>query len=172
MDISALPDLTPYVTDIILILVSGSACLYCATLSRRLKKLNNLKTGVGASIVSLTQAIEDTHKAAQEAQQSTLQTVETLRHLLEKSERAAPKIEALITELERTSETTKAERRKLERDVDKRLMPAIEKAQKTASGLLKIVSDIDKYRTAFAAKTKSEDCETAENVSFLKGASS
>jgi len=72
MDLSSLPDLTPYVTDIILIFISGSACLYCAALSRRLKKLNNLKTGVGASIVSLTHAIEDTHKANQKAKRQKL----------------------------------------------------------------------------------------------------
>lgn len=146
MDLPSFTDITPYIADIVLIFISGLACLYCAILSRRLKKLNNLKTGVGASILSLTQAIEDTHKAAQEAQTSTLQTVETLRHLLVKSESAAPKIEALISELEHASDKAKLHHRKLDSLVDTALSPAIDKAQTTASGLLKIISDINRFK--------------------------
>jgi len=146
MDIPSFTEIRPYIADIVLIFISGMACLYCAMLSRRLKKLNNLKTGVGASILSLTQAIEDTHKAAQEAQTSTLQTVETLRHLLVKSESAAPKIEALILELEGASETAEAHRRQLNTIVEASLSPAIDKAQTTASGLLKIVSDVNRFK--------------------------
>ncbi|MEP6342115.1 MAG: hypothetical protein ABJ275_02285 [Maricaulaceae bacterium] len=111
-----------------------------------MKKLNNLKTGVGASILSLTKAIEDTHKAAREAQTSTVQTVETLRHLLEKSESAAPKIEALILELEQASVQANTRRQELDGVVKTKLSPAINKAQLTASELLKIVSNIDQYK--------------------------
>jgi len=171
MDLSSLPDLTPYVTDIILIFISGSACLYCAALSRRLKKLNNLKTGVGASIVSLTHAIEDTHKAAQEAQQSTLQTVETLRHLLKQSESEAPKIEALLTDLGRAAEASKATQHLLQNCVDAEINPAIKKAQKTASGLLKVVSDVDNYRTIFSIKDQTAKNQTVINQTARQGAS-
>jgi len=68
-----------WVLDIILILISASACFYCALLSRRLKALNALDDGVGASIVSLTDAIGKTHEAAREAQNTTHETVRTLR---------------------------------------------------------------------------------------------
>lgn len=146
MNMLSFANITPYIPDMVLIFISGMACLYCAILSRRLKKLNNLKTGVGASILSLTRAIEDTHKAARETQTSTLQTVETLRHLLEKSESAAPKIEALILELEHASSHANTRRHELDGIVNTKLSPAINKAQLTASELLKIVSNIDQYK--------------------------
>jgi len=131
----------------VLIMISGLACLYCAILSRRLKNLGNLKTGVGASIISLTQAIEDTHKAAQEAQTSTLQTVQTLRHLLDKAESAAPRVEAIIAELEQSCDRARAQRLQIDTVLDNSLTPAITKAQGTAAKLLKVVSDINRYKT-------------------------
>lgn len=144
--ISNITDIAPYALDIGLILISAMAILYCAILSRRLQTSNDLKTGVGTSIVTLSQAIESTHQAAQEAQTSTLQTVETLRHLLAKSESAVPKIGALISALEQASENAKVHHHQLENVVDTALAPAIDKAQTTASGLLKIVSDINRYK--------------------------
>lgn len=146
MKIPNMTNLIPHIPDMILILISGMAIFYCAMLSRRLKNLNNLKTGVGASIISLTQAIEDTHKAAKDAQTSTLQTVETLRHLLEKSERAGPKVEALIAELEQTGDRAKALRGQINGLIEKDLLEAVEEAQSTASGLLKAASDLNNYR--------------------------
>jgi chromosome segregation ATPase len=161
MNIPNLTDLTPYIPDMILIFISGFACLYCAMLSRRLKNLNNLKTGVGASIISLTQAIEDTHKAAQEAQTSTLQTVQTLRHLLDKSESAAPKIEALISEVERACDRAKSQHRQLDTILEGSLSPAIDKAQITASSLLKITSDINRFKSTLTKpKGKADNTKT------------
>lgn len=134
-----------YLPDLVLILISGSACLYCGMLNRRLRKLQNLKTGVGASIVSLTEAINQTNKAAKEAQSSTLQTVETLRHLLAKAESATPKIDALMVQLVRSAENAKDERQLLDIHIDEKLTPTLEKAHVTAAGLLKAVGDIDNY---------------------------
>ena len=160
-------NITPYIPDMVLIFISGMACLYCALLSRRLKNLNNLKSGVGASILSLTRAIEDTHKAAREAQTSTVQTVETLRHLLEKSESAAPKIEALILELEQASDQAKTRRHELDGIVNTKISPAIDKAQLTASELLKIVSNIDQYKKSLP-KSKPQHRNIADTIIKLK----
>ena len=165
--------ITPYIPDMVLIFISGMACLYCAILSRRLKKLNDLKTGVGASILSLTKAIEDTHKAAHEAQTSTLHIVETLRHLLKKSESAAPKIEALIMELEQASDNAKSHRRELTDIVDTTLSPAIDKAQVTASGLLKIVSRVNQFKNSIpkpSAQPQNIMTDTVVNLENVKRA--
>ena len=175
MQIPNLGDLAPYLSDIILILISGLACLYCAMLSRRLRKLNNLKTGVGASILSLTQAIEDTHKATQEAQNSTLQTVETLRHLLEKSESAGPKVEALVAELNQASDRAKAQRQQLETLIEQELSNAVGKAQTTASGLLKVASDLDHYKKKLHPPSKPIEYwsqDTLINLSDVKRSAS
>lgn len=167
MIILSFANITHYIPDMVLIFISGMACLYCALLSRRLKNLNNLKSGVGASILSLTKAIEDTHKAAREAQTSTVQTVETLRHLLEKSESAAPKIEALILELEQASDQAKTRRHELDGIVNTKISPAIDKAQLTASELLKIVSNIDQYKKSLP-KSKTQHRNIADTIIKLK----
>jgi len=146
MDPTTLSSLTQYVPDAILILISGSACLYCALLNRKLKNLNNLKTGVGASIVSLTEAIEQTHQAAQQAQTSTLQTTETLRHLLDQAESAAPKVEALIAEIESSISKARQQRQRVDTVLEEDLTPATDKARTTASSLLKLMTDIEQYK--------------------------
>ena len=151
MNIPNIADITPHTLDIVLICILGLAILYCAILSRRLQKTHDLKTGVGNSISTLSQAIKSTHQAAQEAQTSTLQTVETLRHLLAKSDSAVPKIEALIIALEQASDNAKLHHRQLDNVVDMTLAPAIDKAQITASGLLKVVSDINRYKETLPA---------------------
>lgn len=150
--IEGIRNYSPFVLDAALVLISALACLYCATLSRRLKKLNNLKSGVGASIVSLTSAIEQTHKAAQDAQATALQTVETLRHLLEKSEQATPKIEALITDLRNVAKEANKQKKTAEGVIQDQLSPTILKAQLTASGLLKTVYDINRFKQSVDAK--------------------
>ena len=146
MDAMTLSSLTQYVPDAILILISGSACLYCGLLNRKLKNLNNLKSGVGASIVSLTEAIEQTHQAAQQAQSTTLQTTETLRHLLDQAESAGPKIEALIADLNRSITKARQQRKKVDSVVNDDLTPATQKARSTASSLLKLMTDIEGYK--------------------------
>ena len=146
-----------FYADFALIFISGSACLYCGMLNRRLRKLQNLKTGVGASIVSLTEAITQTNKAAKDAQTSTLQTVETLRHLLAQAESAAPKIDALIVELVRNAETAQAERSLLTKQIDDNLSPMIRKAESTASGLLQVVTELDTYVNRIAPKALTPD---------------
>lgn len=151
---SALSQLTASAPDLILILISGLACLYCAMLNRRLKNLNNLKTGVGASIVTLTNAIENTHKAAQEAQISTLEAVETLKQLLETSEMATPQVESLIAELEKARKDAKIQREQLEDTIEISLSHAITRAQNTAAGLMDIITDINESKEQLAEQKK------------------
>jgi len=151
--------LSSWVLDVILILISASACFYCALLSKRLKALNGLDSGVGASIVSLTDAIGKTHDAAREAQSATHETVETLRFLLDKCESMAPNIEASISELESQLKAA----RKIKTDLQDGVMPELETAAQrgrvTATGLLKIVE---------AVKTQQDAQEKALKLQSLK----
>lgn len=140
-----------WVLDVILILISASACFYCALLSRRLKALNGLEEGVGASIVSLTDAIGKTHDAAREAQGATHETVETLRFLLEKCESMAPQIEASLSELDSELKAARKIRTELRDTVTPGLEGAVHHARTTAQGLLKIVEAVKVHQTAKAA---------------------
>jgi len=92
-------DLTQ-IKDIILLLISGIACFYCYLLNKRLKGLSDLKTGVGASIVSLTRAIKDTSTASQSAKLSTQDSVESMQALIQRSEAASVKMEAELISLQ------------------------------------------------------------------------
>lgn len=131
-----------FLPDIILIVISGLACMYCYLLSRRLRKLNNLETGLGASIVTLTRAIEETYKAAQDAQTSTAEAVETLRDLLARSDNLTPKADTIVKDMERSFERARDKQEQLEYSIDVSLARAVDKAETTATGLLQIVSEI------------------------------
>jgi hypothetical protein len=143
IDLNNIPPLNSWLLDVILILISASACFYCALLSRRLKALNRLDSGVGASIVSLTEAIGKTHEAARDAQNSTLETVKTLRYLLEKSESMGPVLEASMTEVSRSIASVQKLKAELDITVQEDLSEATLRARKVATNLLKTVATLE-----------------------------
>ena len=142
--------ISAFAPDILLILISSIACLYCWLLSQRLSKLNNLKTGVGASIITLTKAIEDTHKAAQQAQLSTQEAVATLKDLLERSESATPKVEALVMELTRAEDSARLQHTRMEDMLEITLPKSMDEAQNTATSLMQIIAAIQKSQQALS----------------------
>lgn len=105
-----MPDLltADHMFDIALIFISGFAVFYCWLLSRRLKNLQNLETGLGGSIVSLTDAIKKTNQAAMEARASTVETVKTLKKLLREAEDTLPQVEAKLESLRNSQRGAKA----------------------------------------------------------------
>lgn len=145
--------------DVTLLLISGIACLYCVLLHRRLKGLNDLKSGVGASIVSLTQAIKETQKAAKTAQSSTVGSIETLKDLLDKSNGASLRMESETIALQRNVKRAITVNAGLQVKVQTDLPDAIQRAQMTASNLLKVVADIEKYNA-----TKTSNDKTAQDL--------
>lgn len=154
--------------DVVLLLISGLACLYCALLNRRLKGLSSLKSGVGASIVSLTNAIKETHSAAKSTQETTLEAIETLKDLLAQANQASAKLEADTITLQRKIHTASKLELQLDEKIEATLPQTIKKAQTTASNLLKVVTDIEKYRVSVAsnvAKDIKAQSETFEDVS-------
>ncbi|CAM3672822.1 hypothetical protein LIHA111178_02580 [Litorimonas haliclonae] len=143
------------VQDVILLFVSGLACVYCILLNRRLKGLNNLKSGVGASIVSLTEAIHNTNNAAQKAQASTVESVKMLRGLIEKAETLSTQLEAVTIDAERRLKPARSLDAALEEKITTTLPNSVMKAQTTASNLLKVVTDIERYRDDLIGKPSS-----------------
>ena len=131
------------IQDIILLFISGLACIYCIKLNRKLKGLSNLKSGVGASIVSLTEAIHKTHHAAQKAQASTEDSVKMLKQLIEKAETLSTQLEATTIDAERRLKSARSLDATLEEKITVTLPNSVMKAQNTASSLLKVVSDIE-----------------------------
>lgn len=87
------------IVDFILLAASGAATVYCFVLSRRLAKLNDMKNGIGASIASMSQALDQTQQVLALAKSSSLEGVQRLTALLEDAERVGPEIRELIDAL-------------------------------------------------------------------------
>ncbi len=140
------------IQDVILLLISGIACFYCYLLNRRLRNLSSLKTGVGASIVSLTQAIKETSHASQSAKRSTEDAIETLQELVKKAEASSVKMDAELISLQRHIKATIKLNSQLSHRVEETLPHAIEKAEIVASNLLKVVNGATEYGTNVTVK--------------------
>ncbi|MCI5047438.1 MAG: hypothetical protein MRY59_08035 [Aquisalinus sp.] len=140
-----LSSLTAHIFDIILILVSGSACLYCWLLNRRLKALQDTRKGIGASIVGLSTALSKTTIAAQEARHSTAQSVEHLHKLLEDADACIPKIEMMLENLEISARRTRNEIDASQQQATASISPLLSEAKERATTLSVIVAEIDAY---------------------------
>lgn len=151
-----------FVQDIVLILISGLACFYCWLLNRRLKGLSNLKSGVGATIVSLTSAIQDTHGAAKHTLEEITQHMNTLRHLIEKAEGQAANLEAFSIDLERDVKKAKATHNEIKACIETELSPSVKTAQDTAQTLLTTVRAIRSYTAGLDGKDGKKGGQTPD----------
>ncbi|OFW99596.1 MAG: hypothetical protein A3E78_00410 [Alphaproteobacteria bacterium RIFCSPHIGHO2_12_FULL_63_12] len=79
-------------------MASGVATIYCFVLSRRLSRLNDTKNGIGASIASMSQALDQTQQTLAVARSSSVDAIQKLTNALEDAERIRPEFEKLIDE--------------------------------------------------------------------------
>ncbi len=131
-----------YLPDILLIIICGFTCLYCWILSRRLKKLQCLDSGLGASILALTKAIAKTNEAALEARQSTQINVETLQKLLGSVDNAIPQIEARVESLYNARKSAEKKSAELENIISAEIDPALQNARQSSLSLLEIIKAV------------------------------
>ncbi len=103
--------------DAILLLVSGAAGLYCFILSRRLRALQDMKTGLGASIISMTTAISQLKAASEESKFQTSAVSTQLKILLKDAEKKISHIQKLNQTLEQTASETKDEVNKVQNEL-------------------------------------------------------
>ena len=92
------------IVDFILLAASGAATVYCFVLSKRLKKLNDMKNGLGASIASMSQTLDQTQQVLSLAKRSSVESIERLSALLEEAERLTPELSQLMDALGELSE--------------------------------------------------------------------
>ena len=85
--------------DIMLLLASGAAAVYCFVLSGRLKKLNDIKSGLGASIASRSLTPEQTRAMLNQAKALNQQGSANLSRLIEEAEKLSPEIDDLMAAL-------------------------------------------------------------------------
>lgn len=147
--------LTPdHIFDLVLIFISGTAAFYCWLLSRRLKGLQDLESGLGASIVSLTNAIAKTNQAAFEARESTVATVRTLKDLLRSTEATLPLVEARLESLRHSQRSAQNKHDELNAILKRSVDPALKSARATSESLLQIIKEVKKFEAETLAKTK------------------
>lgn len=87
------------VSDILLVLGALGATAYCIVLSRRLKKFNNLETGVGGAIALLSAQVDDMTKTLENARKIANSSAMSLDGVTERAEAASKRLELLMASL-------------------------------------------------------------------------
>lgn len=88
------------VLDTALLVTSGAAILYCAQLTRRLKALHDLKSGVGEAIVTLTKQIKASQEANESIVRSARDAVKDLQAAIDSVERYRQQADDLVSNLD------------------------------------------------------------------------
>lgn len=145
-----------FIKDILLIVLCGASAFYCWMLSQRLKKLNDLKSGVGASIVTLTEAIERTHAAATTARGELFESIKEIKGLLADAENKAARLETIMAESDVKVVEAEQATTALKLVVDIEIPGARRKALKTTEGLLKVMADMKRLSAAMPRVVSSQ----------------
>ncbi|WP_298561247.1 hypothetical protein [uncultured Aliiroseovarius sp.] len=88
-----------WIADIILGLGAFGAAIYCLILSRRLKRFNNLRDGMGGAVAVLSAQVDDMTKTLDHAQSAAGQSAAVLTDLTERAEASARKLELMMASL-------------------------------------------------------------------------
>lgn len=91
------------VADILMGLAALGATIYCIVLSRRLKRFNQLESGMGGAIAVLSAQVDDMTKALNRAQATAATSAEQLRSLTERAEQGAVRLEMMLASLQDAS---------------------------------------------------------------------
>jgi predicted DsbA family dithiol-disulfide isomerase len=94
--------------DVAVFLVSCAACVYCFILSRRLRRLQNTKDGVGATITALSQSIAAMSATTQDSRTRVGELATRLSQLIVEADAASRRLEAAIADID-ASEVSAAE---------------------------------------------------------------
>lgn len=87
------------IADILMGLGALGATIYCIVLSRRLKRFNQLESGMGGAIAVLSAQVDDMTKALNRAQATAATSAEQLRSLTERAEHATQRLELMMATL-------------------------------------------------------------------------
>lgn len=85
--------------DILLGAGAIGAAIYCIVLSKRLRRFNNLQTGMGGAVAVLSAQVDDMTQTLNSARDAAQESASTLTDLTERAERAASKLEIMMASL-------------------------------------------------------------------------
>lgn len=100
------------IADILLLAGALTASLYCWVLSKRVKGLNDLDSGLGSAIASLSQQVNEMQSALKSAQAVTGSNVAELEDLVDRAESASEHLKLMLatTQEEKPSKARKTSR--------------------------------------------------------------
>ncbi len=87
------------IADILLVAGALGAGFYCYILARRLARLNDLESGVGAAVAVLSAQVDDLTKALAAAQTTADTSTHSLDGLTDRAESAAKRLELLVASM-------------------------------------------------------------------------
>ena len=87
------------IADILLGFAALGAAIYCMVLARRMKRFNQLETGMGGAIAVLSAQVDDMTKALEKAQTTAAYSSKNLEDLTKRAEQGAERIELLLASL-------------------------------------------------------------------------
>jgi len=87
------------IADILLVAGALGAAFYCMVLARRLRRFNDLESGMGGAIAVLSAQVDDMTRALQGARDSAQDSSSTLTGLTERAEGVAQRLELLVASL-------------------------------------------------------------------------
>jgi len=92
------------IADILMGLGALGASIYCMVLARRLKRFNQLESGMGGAIAVLSAQVDDMTKALNRAQATAGASAEQLRNLTERAEQGAQRLELILASMQEVQE--------------------------------------------------------------------
>ncbi len=87
------------ISDILLLAGAFSAALYCAVLSRRLRRFTDLERGVGGAVAVLSAQVDDLTRALADARGTAAESVAGVGAATARAEAAARQLELLLASL-------------------------------------------------------------------------
>ena len=88
-----------FLADLLLFSASLGAGLYCMVLSRRLKRLSGLETGMGGAIAVLSAQVDDLTRMLDRAREAAQGSGDRLEERTQRAETAARKLEIMLAAL-------------------------------------------------------------------------
>jgi hypothetical protein len=92
------------IVDFMLLAASVSAAIYCFVLSGKLKRLNDMRSGLGASIASMSVTLEQMRRMLDESKEAQREAEQTLEALITDASRTAIELSDLVETVLETSE--------------------------------------------------------------------
>ncbi len=92
------------IADVLLLAGAFTAALYCWVLSKRVKGLNDLDTGLGSAVASLSSQVNGMQTALKATQAVTGSSIAEMEELAERAEKAAERLNLMLATVQEEKE--------------------------------------------------------------------